>query len=120
MQKKKLTAVIIVLINSVWLFSSCTNEKAEVPDMTVNCDTTYYKQTVKNVFINNCAVCHGPGGTSPQLDNYANIIANKDEIKRRIMLPLTDSDVMPPDTGMAQEKVDIIVDWINQGAAGCE
>ncbi|MBK8848031.1 MAG: cytochrome c [Bacteroidetes bacterium] len=120
MLKKNRVAIIIAMINAVWLISACTNDKAEVPVITVNCDTTYYKTKVKPVFINNCAVCHGPGGTSPQLDSYASIVANKDEIKRRIALPLTDSDVMPPDTGMAQANVDLIKNWINDGAIGCE
>lgn len=95
---------------------------------TPKCDENivYFKEAVLPVFLGNCAFtgCHGGGSASDgvELSNYENIVKNIVAFNledSEIYEVITEDDpdkVMPPTGRMSQKNIDIITQWIEQGA----
>lgn len=123
MKMSSMSKVLPVMFAMAFL-SSCINDKADeiVPNPGQNCDTTYYKKTIKPIIIANCATpgCHVEGNSIPDFTRYENIFANKSDVKGRINLPPNDPNIMPQGGPMSATDILKVTDWIDSGAPGCE
>ncbi|MBL0050857.1 MAG: hypothetical protein IPP29_04665 [Bacteroidetes bacterium] len=109
---------------AIGFLGSCVNDKANeiVPNTLVDCDTTYYKTTIRPIIIANCAIqgCHVTGGQSPHLNSYTTIYGGRNDIKFKINLPSNNSNIMPPSGPLSAADLTKINNWIDSGAAGCD
>jgi mono/diheme cytochrome c family protein len=93
-------------------------------------DSVYFANQIFPILKSNCAIegCHGNGSMEDGVDlsNYNAIIntadveafnANKSDLYKAITEPDLE-DRMPPQpaNGLSQEQIDLIAQWINQGA----
>ncbi|MCB0760537.1 MAG: hypothetical protein KDC12_03365 [Flavobacteriales bacterium] len=101
-----------------------------IPIQSITCseDTIYFQQQILPIFQSNCAQddCHDAQSHEEGivLDSYSNIIntgdieggnLNAGHIYESITQTWGD-DAMPPDNPLPQDQIDLIADWIMQGA----
>ena len=83
-----------------------------------------YATDIQPIFNNSCTSCHGnSGGLS--LSSYDNLMSNNvvvagnhadSELYNRITLPETANGDMPPSGSLSQSDIDLIAQWIDEGA----
>jgi len=83
-----------------------------------------YATEIQPIFNNSCTSCHGnSGGLS--LSSYDNLMSNNvvvagdhadSELYNRITLPETANGDMPPSGSLSQSDIDLIAQWIDEGA----
>ena len=83
-----------------------------------------YATDIQPIFNNSCTSCHGnSGGLS--LSSYDNLMSNNvvvagnhadSELYNRITLPETANGDMPPAGSLSQSDIDLIAQWIDEGA----
>ena len=92
-----------------------------------------YNLEIQPIFTTNCGNCHlGNSSGGLNLSNYDNTIAGNiiipfdhasSELYDRITRPESDSGDMPPSGSLDQSDIDLIAQWIDEGAyeqpAGC-
>ncbi len=109
--------LIIGLVLSRVILVSCTKEKVPVPVASnapdPNCpDTIKFSTTITDMMNNNCAGCHGNGGTPPDLTAYASIRDNASSI----LASMGASGTMPKFASkLADTTVQKFSCWISQG-----
>lgn len=94
-----------------------------------NCssDTVYFQNQILPLFVSNCALsgCHDANSASEGiiLNSYANIMntgeiraGNARNSKAVEVLTETGDDLMPPGNPLSAEQIQLITDWVNQGA----
>lgn len=108
---------IAIMALSAIIFS-CTNDNEEelFPVATdPSSPQISFVNQVQPIIENNCAItgCHVAGAQSPNFRVDANIRSNATLIRAR-----TIAETMPPNSrpDLAQEQIDIIVAWVDQGA----
>ena len=89
-----------------------------------------YNSQIQPIFNTNCITCHQYGGSATlNLTSYsglmnggwsgASIIAGDHEnslLYQRIILPVSTDGSMPPNVPLSQSEIDLIAQWIDQGA----
>ena len=89
-----------------------------------------YNSQIQPIFNTNCITCHQYGGSATlNLTSYsglmnggwsgASIIAGDHEnslLYQRINLPVSTDGSMPPNVPLSQSEIDLIAQWIDQGA----
>jgi len=89
-----------------------------------------YNSQIQPIFNTNCITCHQYGGSATlNLTSYsglmnggwsgAAIIAGDHEnslLYQRIILPVSTDGSMPPNVPLSQSEIDLIAQWIDQGA----
>ena len=89
-----------------------------------------YTDQIQPIFNSNCTGCHmGGGAATLNLTNYNGIMAGgvsglavisgdhyNSELYNRITLPEGAAGSMPPNDPLSQEEINLIADWINEGA----
>jgi hypothetical protein len=111
------------LIFSVIIFShgACVNHDLDGP-VIVSCTDSKaisFESDVRPIINNNCAFsgCHnGDLGEDLKWTVLKNFQDHAAEVKRRITLPLSDSDKMPRVGKLTYDQIEIIVCWVEQGA----
>ena len=83
-----------------------------------------YQSEIQPIFNSSCTNCHGnSGGLS--LSSYSNLMSNNvivagdhaaSELYNRITLPETAAGDMPPAGSLSQSEIDLIAQWIDEGA----
>ena len=83
-----------------------------------------YEAEIQPIFNSSCTNCHGnSGGLS--LSSYSNLMSNNvivagdhaaSELYNRITLPETAAGDMPPAGSLSQSEIDLIAQWIGEGA----
>ena len=83
-----------------------------------------YEAEIQPIFNSSCTNCHGnSGGLS--LSSYSNLMSNNvivagdhaaSELYNRITLPETAAGDMPPAGSLSQSEIDLIAQWIDEGA----
>ncbi len=95
-----------------------------------NPDTIYFQNTILPLFISNCAKsgCHNAASAQKDiiLDSYSNIMSSGEittgnASEGDIMQVITETDpddIMPPppNQALSQQQINMIAQWINQGA----
>ena len=78
----------------------------EVPEV-------FYANQIRPIIDTNCQVsnCHGSNSNIPTYATYADVKAKADRIKFR-----TGAGTMPPNGPLASSDVQLIADWVDQGA----
>jgi len=79
-------------------------------------DCVSYAATIQSIFTNHCGGCHISGSSGGlNLSNY-NANSNYNVVYQRIRL--TNNNVMPPPTSgsLTQMQIDLITQWVNEGA----
>ena len=115
---KNIPLILIVgLLLSRIILVSCTKEKVAVPVVTnapdPNCpDTIKFSTTITDMMTNNCAGCHGNGGTPPDLTAYASVRDNASAI----LASMGPNGTMPKNmTKLEDTTVQKFSCWISQG-----
>lgn len=89
-----------------------------------------FSSQIQPIFNTNCTTCHQNGGAATlNLTSYSGlmnggwsgspIIAGDHEnslLYQRIILPVSTDGSMPPNLPLSQSEIDLIAQWINQGA----
>ena len=89
-----------------------------------------YNSQIQPIFNTNCITCHQYGGSATlNLTSYsglmnggwsgASIVAGDHEnslLYQRIILPVSTDGSMPPNVPLSQSEIDLIAQWIDQGA----
>jgi hypothetical protein len=123
--------IIALFIISALLFSqsSCLNDKAD--DLTLTCDSAFYINTIKSIFITRCYDPYNDGGchsesTASERGNFSvyngaedGIGSRLQKIKFRINLPVTDPDFMPQSGPLSAEELKRLNDWLDAGGKYC-
>lgn len=110
---------ILVAILGTVVFSC---KKENVQDKFDPCDLSAvtYSEDVSKIIETNCAVsgCHLSPNPAAGKDwsTYQAVFDNKDEIKRRINLPVGDPQHMPKFGELTECEIDKITTWIDNGA----
>ena len=78
----------------------------EVPEV-------FYANQIRPIIDTNCQVsnCHGSNGNIPTFATYEDVMAKADRIKAR-----TGAGTMPPNGPLSSSDVQLIADWVDQGA----
>lgn len=90
--------------------NECTDSEMatvdEIPEV-------FYANQIRPIIDTNCQVsnCHGSNGNIPTFATYADVQAKADRIKAR-----TGAGTMPPSGPLASADVQMIADWVDQGA----
>ena len=90
--------VSMFLMAAIVAFSYCTSSrKAMATAPSPVAAKVNYEANVMSIIQANCAPCHFPdkGGNKKPLNSYASVLANSDEVLRRIQLNTTDRGFMP-------------------------
>ena len=87
-----------------------------------------YDSQIQIIFNNNCTACHGNAG-GLNLTNYNNVMDGSNngaviipgdhaesELYIRITLPSSSDEDMPPQGNLSQGEIDLIAQWIDEGA----
>ncbi len=124
-------ALVIVLFFIMMLCgqSSCLNDK--VDDFTLNCDSGYFVNNIKPIFIASCydpdndGSCHNQNEASER-GNFSiyngaenGIQSRLEKIKYRINLPVGDPDFMPKSGSLSPENLKKLNDWLDAGGKYC-
>ena len=89
-----------------------------------------YTDQIQPIFNSNCTGCHvGGGAATLNLTDYSGVMAGgvsglsvisgdhyNSELYNRITLPEGAAGSMPPNDPLSQEEINLIADWINEGA----
>ena len=85
-----------------------------------------YNAEIQPIFNNNCGNCHlGNSSGNLNLSSYNDLMSNNvvvpgdhqaSELYIRIILPESSSSDMPPNGSLSDNEIDLIADWINEGA----
>ena len=89
-----------------------------------------YESQIQSIFNNNCVSCHTPGGSATlDLTSYNGVmtggwtgpaITAGDHVNsllyQRLILPQFTAGSMPPNVPLSQVQIDIIAQWIDEGA----
>ena len=89
-----------------------------------------YESQIQSIFNNNCVSCHTPGGSATlDLTSYNGVmtggwtgpaITPGDHVNsllyQRLILPQFTAGSMPPNVPLSQAQIDIIAQWIDEGA----
>ena len=89
-----------------------------------------YNDQIQPIFNTNCTSCHvGGGAATLDLTSYNGVMSGgvsglsiisgdreNSELYIRIILPEGTAGSMPPNDPLSQEEIDLIGDWINEGA----
>lgn len=139
--KNKYPAILGILVSAILLVYACKHETDEVNPLdpnpsdtnsliTCDPDTAYFQNEVLPIFQSSCALsgCHD-ATTAEQdliLSDYSHIISSGniepgDASESEIYEKITESDEEdrmppPPNPRLSNEKIALIMDWINQGA----
>jgi hypothetical protein len=90
-----------------------------------------YTNQIQPIFNTNCTSCHvGGGAATLDLTSYDGVMSGgvsglsiisgdneNSELYIRIILPEGTAGSMPPNDRLSQEEIDLIGDWINEGAS---
>ena len=102
----------------LFLFTSCTYNEI-VPELNTSCNqeggvewSPSFNDCVEPIIQNNCISCHADNSPSGSLSDYTQIL---DMINNKDLLNRIKTD-MPPSGTMSQNNIDIIEQWINNGA----
>ena len=93
-----------------------------------------YTNQIQPIFNSNCTGCHmGGGAATLNLTDYNGMMAGgvsglavisgdhyNSELYNRITLPEGAAGSMPPNDPLSQEEINLIADWINEGANNLE
>tara|TARA_B100001758_G_C18035331_1_gene415207 strand:+ start:31 stop:375 length:345 start_codon:yes stop_codon:yes gene_type:complete len=97
---------------------SCTYNEI-IPEINNSCDEQEgvdwipsYNNCIDPIIKDNCIVCHGENSPSGSLTNFTQVI---DMIENRDLLQRIKTD-MPPSGIMSDNNINIIEQWINNGA----
>jgi hypothetical protein len=73
----------------------------------------FYANQIRPILDNNCqrSPCHGSNGNIPSFETYSDVKARADRIKAR-----TVAGTMPPSGPLSNADVQLIADWVDQGA----
>lgn len=107
-------SIFTLAIFSVFLFTSCSEEKSDDTGSTdTSCGTYTYDGEAKNIIDTQCGACH-TNSQSPNLTNYAEVKAQIDRIKARAI----DQKTMPPSgTGsLSAAQLEILECWIEDNS----
>lgn len=113
--KKLLTLMVL----SSALFS-CVGNDSKSPSNTVNPSPTTPVATVsfssvKNIVAQQCTTCHTSVGRTPSagiaFDTDSSIVSRANRIKTRVS-----NKTMPPSTPLSAADIQLISDWVSQGA----
>ena len=91
-----------------------------------------YSLTIQPIFTNNCGNCHlGNSSGGLNLSSYTNVMNGVNdgavitpydhttsELYIRITLPSSSDENMPPQGSLSQDDIDLIAQWIDEGALG--
>ena len=114
MKKYILLAVITIALCSC---ESHTYEELEDPMVVVGEVT--YTRNIKAIIDDNCIVCHSPGGVSSfrPLTTYEEVrnAVLTTNLLERIQMPDTEPRQMPQPGRMPQNKIDLILQWNEDG-----
>jgi uncharacterized membrane protein len=123
---KRIFSVTVLTIVVLSFFTGCYYDKAEIVyagsvNNPVTCDTANltYNNGIEAIINNRCYSCHA--GQSPSsginLDTYSRMRALRQEVVRRIKLPVSDPEHMPRGSGMLPDcEITKITTWVNNGA----
>ena len=85
-----------------------------------------YESEIQPIFNNHCGNCHlGNSAGGLNLSNYDNVISSgsivagdhtASELYQRLILPESSNQDMPPAGSLTQAQIDLIADWIDEGA----
>ena len=129
---------LLILFSALFLLAACTDEKSSPTEPAVM--EVSFENDVQPIFNNNCVGCHAPGGPAQFLNlttgvSYANLVNRPSAQDSSWLLvdPTDDSKsllyqkmkgtatvgpnaVMPPAGMLANDVVDIVEQWLNEGA----
>ena len=87
-----------------------------------------YDSQIQTIFNNNCTMCHG-NSAGLDLTTYNNVMDGSNngvvitpgdhaasELYIRIILPSSSDEDMPPQGSLSQDEIDLIAQWIDEGA----
>lgn len=90
---------------------SCTKDEV-VEDSVEECSTPYtFDADIASIITDKCTNCHAPGGQSPILTNYAEVVENINTFKIEVVVDKT----MPLGSPLSDEEIQKISCWIDQG-----
>ena len=89
-----------------------------------------YESQIQPIFNNNCVSCHTPGGSATlDLTSYNGVMAGgwtgpaittgdhvNSLLYQRLILPQFTAGSMPPNVPLSQSQIDLIAQWIDEGA----
>lgn len=90
--------------------NDCSNSKMatvdEIPEV-------FYANQIRPIIDNNCQIsgCHGSNSSIPSWETYDDVKAKAELIKIR-----TSDKSMPPSGGLSNDDIQLISDWVDQGA----
>ena len=113
----KKTLLLLTLMSLGMISISCDNDKIPAPDE----NDISFSKNVQPIFTTNCVACHD-GGIPPDLTagkSYTAIVpayvtagdASSSDLYESLV-----SGYMPPDGKLSDEDINIVKNWINQGA----
>ncbi len=111
MRKISVTLFVVVV---VLVFSYCSSSKKAA----VTVAKVTYQANIMQLVQANCAPCHFPekGGRKKPLDNYNSVVAQLDEVMRRIQLPSGTRGAMPDKKPrMSDSTINAFVQWKTDG-----
>jgi hypothetical protein len=113
--------VFFTLVTGSMIIASCVEH-----NLPTQCSTekaVSFSSSIKPIITSNCAIqgiddgCHnGDNGADLDWRVFGNFQNHADEVKRRIMLPKSDSDHMPREGELDETEIKLIVCWVEQGA----
>lgn len=117
----------LTLASTLLIFSSCKNENVESISKAVTsttCDTSAVRFTtvIKPILQANCNRCHDNSnasrlGSGIKLEDYADVVAERNNIIRVIDLPSNNASLMPKGgPKMSSCEITKIKAWVSAGA----
>ncbi|PWG05451.1 c-type cytochrome [Polaribacter aquimarinus] len=116
-QSLKFRKILLLLFLSFSLTSCLSNVEEETivednnEENSDPCATITFSNSVKLIIDANCVQCHGNGGNFPNLTTF-NGVKNSANIVKSVVA----SRRMPIGSSLAQDDIDAIVCWVNNGA----
>lgn len=111
----KTKALFLLVLPALLVLTSCTNSVEEdvvsQPDPNPNPVVKIsFATQVKPIIDNNCTSCHN-GSQFPDLRTYSGIKASASSVSARVA-----NKSMPIGGSLSQQEIDIIVNWVKEGA----
>ena len=103
-----------LLLSITFFLSSClknVEESTNLEEEVDACADITFSANVKPIIDANCIQCHGTGGNFPNLTSYNTISGNSASVKAAVA-----SRRMPQGSSLAQDQIDAIVCWVENGA----